>query len=156
MPGRTRRRPRPPPSAEELVFGDVSTGAQDVLQRATDVARHMNTRYGMSEALGLATFEPPRPVFLPVPGPREYSERTAEAIDAEIQTLLEAAHGRVRATLTAKRATLEALAKRFVEAEVVDREALPAVIAACETLDPPPMAPVALRRLREEVRAPVA
>jgi cell division protease FtsH len=120
--------------AEELVFGDVSTGAQDDLQRATDIARHMITRYGMGEALGLATFEPPRPVFLPVPtsGPKEYSERTAEVIDAEIQKLLEAAHGRVRVTLTAKRVTLEALAKRLIEKEVVDREALLALIAASE------------------------
>jgi cell division protease FtsH len=118
--------------AEELVFGDVSTGAQDDLQRATDIARHMITHYGMGEALGLATFESPRQaLFLPVPtgGAREYSERTAEAIDAEIQTLLEAAHGRVRQTLTAKRATLEALAKRLIEKEVVDREALAALIA---------------------------
>jgi cell division protease FtsH len=120
--------------AEELTFGDVSTGAQDDLQRATDIARHMITRYGMGEALGLATFEPPRPVFLPVPtsGPKEYSERTAEVIDAEIQKLLEAAHGRVRATLTAKRVTLEALAKRLIEKEVVDRETLLALIAASE------------------------
>jgi cell division protease FtsH len=65
-------------------------------------------------------------------GPREYSERTAEAIDAEIQKLLEAAHGRVRATLTAKRAALEALAKRLIEKEVVDRETLVALIAAGE------------------------
>jgi cell division protease FtsH len=117
--------------AEEIVFGDVSTGAQDDLQRATDIARHMITRYGMSEALGLATFEPPRPVFLPVPtaAPKEYSERTAEAIDAEIQKLLEAAHGRVRETLTAKRATLEALAKRLIEKEIVDRAALVRLIA---------------------------
>ena len=120
--------------AEELIFGDVSTGAQDDLQRATDIARHMITRYGMGEALGLAAFEPPRPTFLPVPtsGPKEYSERTAEVIDAEIQKLLEAAHGRVRATLTAKRVTLEALAKRLIEKEVVDREALLALIAASE------------------------
>ena len=54
--------------AEELIFGDVSTGAQDDLQRATDMARHMVTRYGMSEALGLATFELPRQaLFLNVP-----------------------------------------------------------------------------------------
>jgi cell division protease FtsH len=94
----------------------------------------MITRYGMGEALGLAAFEPPRPAFLPVAtgGPREYSERTAEAIDAEIQKLLEAAHGRVRATLTAKRAALEALAKRLIEKEVVDRETLVALIAAGE------------------------
>ena len=118
--------------AEELVFGDVSTGAQDDLQRATDIVRHMITRYGMGEALGLATFEAPRPAFLPVPtsAPREYSERTAEVIDAEIQTLLEAAHGRVRSTLSAKRTTLEALAKRLIEKEVVDRDTLLELIAA--------------------------
>jgi cell division protease FtsH len=46
-------------TAEEIIFGDVSTGAQDDLQRATDLVRHMITRYGMSEALGLATFEAP-------------------------------------------------------------------------------------------------
>src|SRR2546425_2450709 len=102
-------------AAEELIFGDVSTGAQDDLQRATGIARHMVTRYAMSETLGLATFgEPQQALFLPVPSgqPRDYSERTAEAIDAEIQRLLNAAHERVRATLGAKRATLEALAKR--------------------------------------------
>jgi cell division protease FtsH len=113
--------------AEELVFGDVSTGASDDLRRATDIARHMITRYGMSETLGLATFEEPRQaLFLPVPSvqPKEYSERTAEAIDAEIQQMLNAAHERVRATLGAKRATLEALAKRLIEREVVDRAAL--------------------------------
>lgn len=118
--------------AEERTFSDVSTRGQDDLQRATDIARHMVTRYGMSEALGLATFAQPRQaLFLPVPsgGPREYSERTAEAIDAEIQTLLEAAHGRVRETLTAKRATLEALAKRLIEKDVVDRETLATLIA---------------------------
>jgi cell division protease FtsH len=70
-------------------------------------------------------------MFLPVPmnGPKEYSERTAEAIDTEIQKLLDAAHARVRETLTAKRMTLEALAKRLIEKEVVDRDALVALIA---------------------------
>jgi len=113
--------------AEELIFGDVSTGAQDDLQRATDMARHMVARYGMSEALGLATFEAPRPaLFLNVPSmaQREYSEDTARRIDAEIEKLLEAAHGRVRETLTAKRETLGVLAKLLVENEVVDRDTL--------------------------------
>ena len=85
--------------AEELVFGDVSTGAQDDLQRATDLARHMVARYGMTEALGLATFEPPRQaLFLNVPSmaQREYSEETARRIDDEIRRLFEAAHERVR------------------------------------------------------------
>jgi cell division protease FtsH len=117
--------------AEELIFGDVSTGAQDDLQRATDIARHMITSYGMGESLGLATFERPRPLYLPVPmnGPKEYSERTAEAIDTEIQKMLNAAHARVRETLTARRVTLEALAKRLIEKEVVDRDVLVALLA---------------------------
>ena len=122
-------------AAEELIFGDVSTGAQDDLQRATGIARHMVTRYAMSETLGLATFgDPQQALFLPVPSgqPRDYSERTAELIDAEIQKLLNAAHERVRATLGARRATLEALAKRLIQTEVVDRAALVQLIAETE------------------------
>jgi cell division protease FtsH len=114
-------------TAEEIIFGDVSTGAQDDLQRATDLVRHMITRYGMSEALGLATFEAPRQaMFLQVPagGAKEYSEDTARVIDAEIQKFLEASHTRVRETLTAKRALLESLARLLITHEVVDRQAL--------------------------------
>jgi len=114
--------------AEELVFGDVSTGAQDDLQRATDLVRHMITRYGMSERLGLATFEEPRSsAFLNIPVPqarREYSERTAQVIDDEIAKLLADAHTRVTETLTARRPELDALAKLLLEREVVDRAAL--------------------------------
>jgi cell division protease FtsH len=123
--------------AEELVFGDISTGAQDDLQRATDMARHMVVRYGMSEALGLATFDAPRQaVFLNVPSmaQREYSEETARKIDAEIEHLLETAHGRVRETLGKKRAILDALAKRLIEKEVVDHAALAQLIADAESL----------------------
>ena len=122
--------------AEELVFGDVSTGAQDDLQRATDMARHMVARYGMSEALGLATFDAPRQaLFLNVPSmaQREYSEETARKIDAEIEQLLETAHGRVRETLGKKRMILDALAKRLIEKEVVDRAALAQLIADAES-----------------------
>jgi cell division protease FtsH len=118
--------------AEEIVFSDVSTGAQDDLQRATDIARHMITRYGMSEALGLATFEEPQQaLFLQIPsgGPKEYSEETARVIDGEIQQLLAASRARVRETLMAKRGPLEALAKLLVEREVVDREALTRLLA---------------------------
>jgi cell division protease FtsH len=121
--------------AEELVFGDISTGAQDDLQRATDMARHMVARYGMSEALGLATFDAPRQaLFLNVPSmaQREYSEDTARRIDAEIEQLLETAHGRVRETLGKKRAILETLAKRLIEKEVLDRAALVQLIAEAE------------------------
>jgi len=121
--------------AEELVFGDISTGAQDDLQRATDMARHMVARYGMTEALGLATFEPPRQaLFLNVPSmaQREYSEETARRIDDEIRSLFEAAHERVRKTLTAKREVLTSLAKLLIEKEVVSRDDLTALLASAE------------------------
>src|SRR5437016_234624 len=121
--------------AEELVFGDVSTGAQDDLQRATDIARHMVARYGMSEALGLATFEQPRQaLFLNVPSmaQREYSEETARRIDAEIEKVLETAHGRVRETLTAKRDMLTSLAKLLIEKEVVSRDDLTTLLASAK------------------------
>jgi cell division protease FtsH len=119
--------------AEELIFGDISTGAQDDLQRATDMARHMVTRYGMSQTLGLGTFEAARrALFLNVPSmaPREYSEDTARRIDAEIEQLLESAHGRVRETLTDKRELLTALAKLLIEKEVVSRADLDALQAS--------------------------
>jgi cell division protease FtsH len=119
--------------AEELIFGDISTGAQDDLQRATDMARHMVTRYGMSQTLGLGTFEVARQaLFLNVPStaPREYSEDTARRIDAEIEQLLETAHRRVRETLTAKREMLTSLAKLLIEKEVVSRADLDALLAS--------------------------
>ena len=123
--------------AEELVFGDISTGAQNDLQRATDMARHMVTHYGMSEAIGLATHEAPRtPTFLgapQLPEPRAYSERTAEVIDAEVSRLLQEAKARVAATLTAKRPLLEALARLLLAKEVVDRAALDSLLAGKET-----------------------
>ena len=119
--------------AEEITFGDVSTGAQDDLQRATDIARHMITRWGMSETLGLGTFEEQdRAPFLPGRGapPREYSEDTARAIDAEIRQLLDRAHARVLETLTARRTALETLAKLLIDHEVVDGEQLSRLVPA--------------------------
>jgi cell division protease FtsH len=119
--------------AEELVFNDISTGAANDLQRATDMARHMVTQYGMSEALGLATWEAsPRAAFLGLPGApeqRDCSERTAEAIDAEVRRLLEESRVRVRATLTEHRPRLEALAQLLLEKETVDRGMLEFVLA---------------------------
>ncbi|MBP2671533.1 MAG: ftsH [candidate division NC10 bacterium] len=119
--------------AEEIVFGDISTGAQNDLQRVTDLARHMVTQYGMSETLGLVTFEEPRTnPFLNVGGAgggREYSEKTAQAIDDEIRAIVADARERVRETLTKRRAALDALAKVLLEKEVVDRQGLEALLA---------------------------
>jgi cell division protease FtsH len=120
--------------AEQLVFEDVSTGAENDLQRATDMARHMVTHYGMSDALGLATYDArPAPLFLngpTLPEPRTFSERTAEAIDGEVRRLLDEARDRVTQTLRANRETLEALAALLLEKEVVDRTMLDGLMAS--------------------------
>ena len=117
--------------AEEIVFGDVSTGAQNDLQRATDMARQMVAQFGMSESLGLAAFEQPLHGLylndgLPQ-GRREYSERTAQAIDEEVKKFLSEAHDRVKCTLAEHRTTLSALAHLLLEKEVVDRAGLDAL-----------------------------
>jgi cell division protease FtsH len=119
--------------AEEIAFGDVSTGAQNDLQNATDLARHMVTQYGMSEQLGLATFEETRAPFLaPLVRSEQlpYSERTAEAIDAEVRKLLAEAHARVSVTLNSRRGLLDAMAQLLLERETLDRAAIDALIAA--------------------------
>jgi cell division protease FtsH len=127
--------------AEALVFGEVSTGARDDLQRATDLVRHMVTQYGMSEALGAATLEGPRqPVFLPGTHPTErleYSERTACVIDGEIQRVLTEAEQRVRRTLSEQRALLDAVAQLLLAQEVIDRPTLIGLIAARAPAGPP-------------------
>ena len=117
--------------AEEIVFGDVSTGAQNDLQRATEIARTMITQFGMSEKLGLAALEGPRhATFLMVPtqSPKEYSEETARLIDSELKQILSEAHTKARDILLAHRSALEELAKLLLEKEVVDRPALQAIL----------------------------
>ncbi len=117
--------------AEEMVFADVSTGAQNDLQRATEIARTMVTQFGMSERLGLVSLEGPRtPLYLPVPMPssKEYSEATARAIDAEVKQILTEAHEKVRETLATHRAALEELAQLLLKKEVVERPELQAIL----------------------------
>jgi len=117
--------------AEEMVFGDVSTGAQNDLQKATEIARTMITQFGMSERLGLVALEGPRtPMFLPVPtqSSREYSEETARIVDEEIKKLLVDAHNKVRDALASHRQALEELAKLLLSKEVVERPELLAIL----------------------------
>ena len=117
--------------AEEMIFGDISTGAQNDLQKATEIARTMVTQFGMSECLGLVALEGSRtPMFLPVPsqGQREYSEETARMIDEEIKTVLSDAHGKVRICLASHKQALEELAKLLLEKEVIERPQLQAIL----------------------------
>ena len=113
--------------AEELVFGEISTGAQNDLQRATAIARSMVAEYGMSDRLGLVTYESPRqPLFLPenyTPN-KTYSETMATQIDQEISSVMEQTHQRVRNILSERRKVLDNLAHLLSEKEIVQGEEL--------------------------------
>lgn len=119
--------------AEEIVFGDISTGAQNDLQRATDIARSMVMEYGMSSRLGLLTYtrEPRSPYLQTAPtAGREFSEQTQQQIDEEMGELIGQAHQRVRFVLLEKRDHLNRLAEILLEREVLDGEELKAFTAA--------------------------
>ena len=114
--------------AEGLHFQEISTGAQNDLYRATDIARSMVREYGMSEKLGPITFERERrALFLETimsPGTRDYSEATALEIDQEVSLLVERAHARAREILEQRHDTLEKVAKILLEKEVIEGDAL--------------------------------
>ncbi len=110
--------------AEEIIFGDVSTGAQNDLQRATDIARSMVMEYGMSEKLGPLTYHrEPRSAHLDLgmgPRSRDYSEKTAQNIDEEVYGIISAAHGNVYRLLSSHRDVLEELATILLEKETLE------------------------------------
>src|SRR5208283_5359098 len=114
--------------SEEIIFGDISTGAQNDLQRATDIARRMIMEYGMSEKLGPLTYvSEPRSAHLDLgldSRDRQFSEKTAQQIDEEIAGIIEEAHQSVRKILTQQRSMLEKLAKILLEKESIDGEEL--------------------------------
>ena len=111
--------------AEEMVYSDVSTGAQNDLERASEIARAMVMDYGMSR-LGRVTYrESPRSPFLATggaefPTARGHSEQTAREIDQEVSRIVETAIERVRRVLQTRRPALEAVTKRLIESEVID------------------------------------
>jgi cell division protease FtsH len=113
---------------EELHFGEISTGAQNDLYRATDIARSMVREYGMSERLGPITFERERrPLFLETiltPSGKDYSEATAQEIDREVSTLVEKAYRRAREILESRQDALEKVAKVLLQKEVLEGEEL--------------------------------
>jgi cell division protease FtsH len=115
-------------TAEEIALGEVSTGAQNDLQRATDIARAMVTEFGMSDALGAVNYDGNRRArFLDVPLPQErglYGDETAQKIDGEIKRLLTDAHETARTILTDNRDKLETVTRRLLEVEVMEGDEL--------------------------------
>jgi cell division protease FtsH len=125
-------------TAEELTFGDPTTGAADDIEKATTIAMAMVTEYGMSDAVG------PRKlghthgeVFLgkEVGHEPNYSEHVAASIDDAVRSLLEAAHDEAREVLSLHRATLDRLADALVEQESLDEDQLAELFAGIEVWD---------------------
>jgi cell division protease FtsH len=121
-------------AAEELVFEEISTGAQDDLERATHMARSMVAAYGMSEKLGPMTYGAgKRPQFLEeaLPFPHfEVSEETVREIDEEVRGLIGNARTRAREILEGQRETLNTLAQLLLEKETIEGDELRALIGA--------------------------
>jgi cell division protease FtsH len=112
-------------TAEEIVYGDVSSGAQNDLERASEIARAMICQLGMSKKLGpLAYGKRQRLAYLGVEGAEErnYSEDTARIIDAEVKELIEEGQRNAREILQQNRSTLDAIAKLLQEKEVASGE----------------------------------
>jgi len=112
-------------AAEELVFREISTGGQNDLQRATEMARAMVTQYGMSDTLGpVALDRSGRAPFLPVPGMEStteaLAEQTAREIDVEVKRLMTDAYDQAVKVLREHRAALDAVMRQLLEREVVE------------------------------------
>jgi cell division protease FtsH len=119
-------------TAEELALGEISTGAQNDLQRATDIARAMVTEWGMSDALGAINYDGhKRNKFLDIPlGPERgnYAEDTARLIDAEVKRIMTEAHTHARSILTDRRDMLEKVTRQLLEQEVMEGETLRSIL----------------------------
>jgi cell division protease FtsH len=123
--------------SEEIVFGDISTGAMNDLQRATDIARSMVTEYGMSDRLGPLTYmREPRSPYLDLglgSRTREYSEQTAEGIDEEISRIVEEAYQNARSILKDQKGNLDRLAKILLEKESIEGDELKEFVSEVKT-----------------------
>ncbi|MBM4125386.1 MAG: ATP-dependent zinc metalloprotease FtsH, partial [Nitrospira sp.] len=123
--------------AEELIYGEVSTGAQDDLLKATDIAKSMVKVYGMSEKLGQISFDRDRqPLFLQTGQPQapgDYSEETSREIDCEIRRIIDQQYARVRTLLNSQQPILREAAKVLLNKETITGDELKTIIAQVGT-----------------------
>ncbi len=121
-------------AAEEVIYGEVSTGAQDDLRKATDIAKSMVKAYGMSEKLGQVSLERDRQsVFLqtgPSQTPGDYSEHTSREIDCEVRLLIDEQYERARTLITSQEAILRKAAQVLLEKETISGEELKTLAAS--------------------------
>jgi cell division protease FtsH len=112
-------------AAEELVYGTRTTGAENDIEQATEIARRMVTRWGMSDRVGLVQLAPRDNPYLSVPGysgGTQFSEETAKLIDAEVQKIIEESHEEARRLLSQHRKQLDALAEALVARETLNEQ----------------------------------
>ncbi len=121
-------------AAEELFIGDISTGAGNDLMRATDIIRDMITRYGMSDVAGLMVLEKPQGNAFLGGGQfiKEYSEKTAEAIDEAIKRILDERYKYVKETLKEYQEAIEEMVKKLLEHEVIEGKEVRKIIEEFE------------------------
>ncbi|MQG83411.1 MAG: ATP-dependent metallopeptidase FtsH/Yme1/Tma family protein [SAR202 cluster bacterium] len=127
--------------AEELVFGEITTGASDDLEQATNIAQTMVTRYGMSKKLGPRTFgKREEMLFLgrEISEQRDYSDRVAKTIDEEVRRLIQTAYDTAKRILTEERVRLDHISDYLLEHETIDEEQVPDLFDA--PFDAPPAA----------------
>ena len=121
-------------AAEEVIYGEVSTGAQDDLRKATDIAKSMVKAYGMSEKLGQVSLERDRQsIFLqtgPSQTPGDYSEQTSREIDCEVRLLIDEQFERARNLITSQEAILRKAAQVLLEKETISGEELKTLAAS--------------------------
>jgi cell division protease FtsH len=117
--------------AEEMIFGEASTGPQNDLEHATRIARQMVTQWGMSERLGPRTFgRKEELVFLgrEISEQRNYSEKVAEEIDEEVRQIIDRSYNTAKKVLTDHRDKLDAIVSAVLEAETLEGDALSAIL----------------------------
>jgi cell division protease FtsH len=122
-------------AAEVVVYGQVSTGAHNDIERASRMARRMVTEYGMSERMGPVSWEQERRNYLWSDGSnqKDYSPQTAREIDEEVQKVLTEVEQTAIRTLTANRNALERIAARLMETELIEREELEGILTELGT-----------------------
>jgi cell division protease FtsH len=118
-------------AAEEIVFAEISTGAADDLDRCTDIARQMVTRFGMADALGQRVYEPQRQSYLGenmiTTKPKDYSDETNREIDLAVKKLVDGAYETAKRTLTERRAELDEGTRILLQKETITPEDFPAL-----------------------------
>jgi cell division protease FtsH len=124
--------------AEEMIFNEMTSGAHNDLERATELAKRMTTEFGMS-GLGPRTFgRKDRQIFLgrDIAEMKDYSEQTADAIDREVQKIINSCYTRAKEVLARNRAKLEEIAKILIEKESLENSELGEVLKGLESLPP--------------------